>query len=679
MIDNIDTEKRSGISAVAIGIVALLCCICVLVGGMVWYGYYAFTQAIPAISTFEPPTNDDPFFPVDPTEPVIEPELTRPPVDSINGETLQLLETTVVPPNEPKELACRMEGKCDIPDVMATTAAPRVVGDTDSFWVTDVGTNENTEVQATLRYVTPHVYFWVQDGVSYDDGEMKALMDAFENKIYPTNREFFGSEWSPGIDGDEHIYILYARGLGSSIAGYFSSADSVHPLVHEFSNAHEMFLFNADNTFLGEEFTYGVLAHEFQHMIHWNQDLNETSWLNEGSSELAAFLNDYDPGGFDWLYITDPDMQLNDWPNDQDATTPHYGAGFLFMTYFLDRFGEDATKALIKDPANGLDSVENALRTINATDPVTGQPISADAFFMDWAVTNFLLDKSVGDGRYIYNNYPAANRASATETIYNCPQTPIKRDVHQYGVDYIAIECAGDHTISFTGSTVTGLLPADPYSGDYAFWSNKGDESDMTLTREFDFTNVSGPIELSYQTWYDIETDWDYLYLETSEDGVTWEIVTTPSGTDTDPSGNSYGWGYTGVTNGWIEEKVDLSQFAGKKVFVRFEYVTDAAVNGEGLLLDDVKVEAAGYSSDFEADDGGWEAKGFVRVQNVLPQTFGLSLILTSDSSVTMIPLNPDQTAEISISLQSGQKAYLVVSGTTRFTRELASYQIEIK
>ncbi|HUM27099.1 MAG TPA: immune inhibitor A [Anaerolineales bacterium] len=679
MIDNIDTEKRSGISAVAIGIVALLCCICVLVGGMVWYGYYAFTQAIPAISTFEPPTNDDPFFPVDPTEPVIEPELTRPPVDSINGETLQLLETTVVPPNEPKELACRMEGKCDIPDVMATTAAPRVVGDTDSFWVTDVGTNENTEVQATLRYVTPHVYFWVQDGVSYDDGEMKALMDAFENKIYPTNREFFGSEWSPGIDGDEHIYILYARGLGSSIAGYFSSADSVHPLVHEFSNAHEMFLFNADNTFLGEEFTYGVLAHEFQHMIHWNQDLNETSWLNEGSSELAAFLNDYDPGGFDWLYITDPDMQLNDWPNDQDATTPHYGAGFLFMTYFLDRFGEDATKALIKDPANGLDSVENALREIDATDPVTGQPISADAFFMDWAVTNFLLDKSVGDGRYIYNNYPAANRASATETIYNCPQTPIKRDVHQYGVDYIAIECAGDHTISFTGSTVTGLLPADPYSGDYAFWSNKGDESDMTLTREFDFTNVSGPIELSYQTWYDIETDWDYLYLETSEDGVTWEIVTTPSGTDTDPSGNSYGWGYTGVTNGWIEEKVDLSQFAGKKVFVRFEYVTDAAVNGEGLLLDDVKVEAAGYSSDFEADDGGWEAKGFVRVQNVLPQTFGLSLILTSDSSVTMIPLNPDQTAEISISLQSGQKAYLVVSGTTRFTRELASYQIEIK
>ena len=44
-----------------------------------------------------------------------------------------------------------------------------------------------------------------------------------------------------------------------------------------------------------------------------------------------------------------------------------------------------------------------------------------------------------------------------------------------------------------------------------------------------------------------------------------------------------------------------------------------------------------------------------------------------------MIPLNDDQTAEISISLNSGETAYLVVTGTTRFTRELASYQIEIR
>ncbi|MBK7318634.1 hypothetical protein [Candidatus Villigracilis affinis] len=114
MIENNETESKSGVSAVVIGIVVLLCCICVLVAGMAGYGYYAFSQSAPVLVTSEPPT-DNPLFPVDPPTPAVEPEVIRPPVESINGETLQILETTVVPPNEPKELACRMEGKCDIP------------------------------------------------------------------------------------------------------------------------------------------------------------------------------------------------------------------------------------------------------------------------------------------------------------------------------------------------------------------------------------------------------------------------------------------------------------------------------------------------------------------------------------------------------------------------------------
>lgn len=665
------TENKSSTTAIVIGIAVLLCCLCVLVVGMAGYAYFAIS---PSTSVTELPLfseNNDP--------PATELPLERPPVEEVTFSTLETLQSTIVPENDPRELACRLKDLCDIPEVMATSAAPRVVGETKNFWVHNLDTNTNNEVQATLRYATPHVYFWVQDGVNVNEREMRALVDEFEEKIYPTTREFFGSEWTPGIDGDEHIYILYARGLGFSIAGYFSSADSVHPLIREYSNGHEMFLFNADNTSLGDEFTYSVLAHEFQHMIHWNLDANETSWLNEGASELAAFINGYDGGGFDWLYISNPDLQLNDWPNSQGATTPHYGAAFLFMTYFLDRFGDDATKALVRHPANGLESFDAVLADIGASDPLTGDPVTTDAFFMDWTVTNLLHSSSAGDGRFVYNNYPAARRASPTETITDCQPEPLPRTVHQYGVDYIAIECSGDYTISFTGATVTKLLPADPYSGAYAFWSNKGDESNMRLTREFDLTNVNAPIEFSFRTWYDIETDWDYLYLEVSEDGETWEIIPTPSGTGTNPSGNSYGWGYTGTTNGWIEEKIDLSQYAGRNIFIRFDYVTDAAVNGEGFLLDDVRIEAAGYSSDFEADDGGWVAEGFVRVQNVLPQTFGLALVLTGDSSVTMVPLNEDQTAEISISLQRGEKAYLVVAGTTRFTRELASYQFEIR
>lgn len=673
-MDNIDNKSPGSTTGIVIGVIVLFSCLCLLALGLGGYVYYTFSESFAGGGAS--PVFVEPFAPDVQDE---EPQIVRPPVDSISDETLQTLETSIVPINDPRELACRLEGKCNVPEVTATSAAPRLVGERQNFWVHDLDSNQNNEVQATLRYITPHVYFWAQDGLDIDEDEMQALVDAFENEMYPTNREFFGSERSPGIDGDEHIYILYARGLGFSVAGYFSSADATHPLIQEYSNAHEMFLFNADNTPLGGDYAYAVLAHEFQHMIHWNNDLNETSWLNEGSSELAVLLNGYNTGGFDTLYISNPDLQLNDWPNDQNATSPHYGAGFLFMTYFLDRFGEEATQLLVKDDANGLDSVDGVLKQIGATDALTSQPISADDFFMDWVLTNLLLDPSIGDGRYIYNNYPNARRAFATETVYDCPQAPFARTVHQYGADYIAIECAGDYTIHFTGSTVTGLLPASPYSGDYAFWSNKGDESDMTLTREFDFTDVSIPIELSYRTWYDIETDWDYVYVEISEDGETWEILTTPNGTGSDPSGNSYGWGYTGVTADWIEQRLDLSGYAGKKVFIRFEYVTDAAVNGEGFMVDDVEVAAAGYRSDFEADDGGWVAEGFVRVQNVLPQTFRLALIQTGSSGVTLIPVNADQTAAIPVSLKSGETAYLAVTGTTRFTRETASYQVEIR
>jgi len=103
-------------------------------------------------------------------------------------------------------------------------------------------------------------------------------------------------------------------------------------------------------------------------------------------------------------------------------------------------------------------------------------------------------------------------------------------------------------------------------------------------------------------------------------------------------------------------------------------------VNGEGLLLDDVRVDAVNYTSDFEADAGGWIAQGFVRVENVLPQTYRLSLIIKGDTTtVTSIALNADQTADIPLSLKAGEEAVLIVTGTTRFTTIPAAYQIEIK
>jgi hypothetical protein len=373
-------------------------------------------------------------------------------------------------------------------------------------------------------------------------------------------------------------------------------------------------------------------------------------------------------------------MQLNTWvDNASPDFSAHYGQSFLYLTYFLDRFGEEATKALTNNPENDITSVDQTLAELNITDPQTGKVITADDVFMDWATTLLLMDPSVGDGQYDYKNYPNAPKVEVSDSISSCPQS-VSGTVNQYGMDYYSIDCPGDYTLTFTGSTIVGLLPTDPHSGKYVFWSNRGDESDMTLTHEFDFTGVSGPINLSFSMWHDLETDYDYTFLEASTDGESWEILQTPSGTDEDPSGNSYGWGWNGQTNGWKDETVDLSKFAGQKVQIRFEYITDAALNGEGFLLDDVKVEAINYESDFEADNGGWEGAGFVRVENVLPQTYGLTLVVKGGTTtVTRITLNADQTAEIPLSLKDGEEATLIVAGTTRFTRQPAAYQIDIK
>ena len=146
-------------------------------------------------------------------------------------------------------------------------------------------------------------------------------------------------------------------------------------------------------------------------------------------------------------------------------------------------------------------------------------------------------------------------------------------------------------------------------------------------------------------------------------------------------SGNSYGWGYNGESGGWITEKVDFSRFAGKKLYVRFEYVTDAAVNGEGFYLDDVEIPEINYQTDFESDNGGWEAEGFVRIYNRLPQSFILSTISEGDETVVnRYQMNAGESLEIPINIGDEiDNVILVISGTTRYTRTPANYTYSIE
>ncbi len=603
--------------------------------------------------------------------------------DAASGlETLETLLNVQIPIKDTSDLIVRIGGvPGPIPDNVPAPARQYEVGDQETFWASNTDTNESFEIEVTLQYVTEHSYFWIENGVRFDANELSLLAENFESHIYPTVRDFFGTEWSPGVDNDPRIYIVFARNLGRGIAGYFSSADELHPLAHEFSNAHEMFFMSAENTRMDDIFTYGVLAHEFQHMIHWYGDRNEDIWVNEGFSEVATLLTGYYEGGFDQAYMDNPDISLIAWPEEED-TIPHYGGAFLFFAYFLDRFGEDVTRALVAHQENGLNAIDSLLAEVGIFDPLRNREPGGNDIFQDFAAALYLLDETVGDGRFSLSVYPDAAVADPTERVNSCPTGPQARDVNQFGIDYIRVTCSGNFTLTFQGSTTIDLLPVDPASGHYYFWSNRADEADITLTRKFDFTDHVGALTLEYDAWFDIEADFDYAYLVASTDGETWEILRTPGGTGSDPTGNSFGWAYNGRSRVWIRESVDISRFAGSEVWLRFEYITDGALTGEGLLLDNLAVPETGYFTSFEEDDGGWEAAGFVRVENVIPQTYHVSMIAFGASGTTVTYLDLDASNRLEILIEIGSEIdelVLIVSGTNRFSRLKAGYTFEIQ
>ena len=592
-------------------------------------------------------------------------------------------------PRDRYDLASRFLGV--EPDLVATPEPEDYsIGDVATFWVENSDTEEVSRVSAELVYITPHLYMWVEKGVSYDAEALASAARIFEERIYPTNHLYFGSEPQPGIDGDPRLHILHVRTLGSSVAGYFFSPSEYPASIVPYSNEKEMFFISLGATRPGDMFYESVLAHEFQHMIHWNVDRNEASWMNEGLSELAAFLNGYGPSNFILYFLQEPDLQLTGWPEGPGAGGPNYGAGFLFTAYFLDRLGADALRALVNNPQDGMAGVDDTLAQL-------GTGLTADELFTDWVLANLLNDPSVEPGYYVYPSIPDLPPPRFAEEVYSYPAGEEGALVHQYGTDYIRLHGPAQVRIRFEGAQFVRITPTstyntdrDPSTGDsFVWWSNRGDESSMTLTRRFDLSGVE-QATLEFDTWYWLESFWDYGYIEVSTDGgQTWTILSTPHTTTENPHGNAYGPGYTGRSadrsgadaEGWLHEVVDLSDYAGQEILLRFETITDDAVNQPGLLVDNICLPEIGFCDTVEEGGDGWEARGFVRHNNVLPQRFAVRVVLPDpDGTIQIVPLplDEDNRGEITVTISERYPATLVVSGLTRYTTEPALYSYSV-
>ena len=124
---------------------------------------------------------------------------------------------------------------------------------------------------------------------------------------------------------------------------------------------------------------------------------------------------------------------------------------------------------------------------------------------------------------------------------------------------------------------------------------------------------------------------------------------------------------------------VDLIKYSGQEVLVRFEYVTDDAVNLEGVLIDGFQIPEADLNLNPLSKE--WNPDGFVLVNNVLPQKFIVRLVeFNFDGTNTIREVILDENNEVSIDvLKKGndvEKVGLVVAGATLDTYQPAAFNL---
>ena len=528
----------------------------------------------------------------------------------------------------------------------------------------DLDSRELYENEFELRLVTPHAYWFFADGVEANQDDIERSAREFEELIYPTITGVFGTEWSPGVDGDPHLYVINAHLRGAG--GYFSAADEYPREVRPVSNEIEAIYVNARYLPVGTELFSQVLAHELQHAVHWNADLSDETWVNEGLSELAVSIAGYPEYSILEFRRAGP-VSLTQWPANDIGGSEDYGAASLFMHYLTEHYeGRENLRPLLAEQADGIPG-------INAYLEAGGHGVTFIDVFRDWAVAN-LLDE---DGsRFGYSDLslriPVYRNASIGEELQS--------DLPQYANEYVRLEQSSDVAkFVFEGETTVPLLPVDV--GEGCWWSNMGDVIDSTLTARIDLSQMEGPL-LEYDVWFSIEEDWDFAYLEVSEDeGRTWTILETPLSSTDDPLNVSFGPGYTGATDGWHRESVPLDRWAGQQIMARLQYITDAAIHDHGLCLRDIRVGAQDGQPELAAD---WLPNGFVWTNNLVRQSFIVQLVYEGDEGnanrIVQVGLDDANQGEITFEPGPGVKRIVaIIQPLAPSTRMPASYTMRLE
>ncbi|MFE9096402.1 immune inhibitor A domain-containing protein [Streptomyces sp. NPDC007264] len=167
--------------------------------------------------------------------------------------------------------------------------------------------------------------------------------------------------------------------------------------------------------------------------------------------------------------------------------------------------------------------------------------------------------------------------------------------------------------VTLPEKTVTTDLVA-PASGSYQWWSGSGNSLNNTLTRDVDLTGTASAA-LSLKGYYDIETNYDFLYTEVSTDGgADWTPLDGTVNGAAIPRDASDQPALTGTAAGYTDLVYPLDAYAGKAIKLRFRYTTDSGVAQKGFTADDIAVTAGGstvFSDGAENGTGDWAVNGF--------------------------------------------------------------------
>ncbi len=290
------------------------------------------------------------------------------------------------------------------------------VGDTHVFWAWDLTQMPpvDAETPATCRAKGTYCFIWVADdqwGTTVDQTKVDQVLAAWEQQspegsvdpakgIYQIAADTFGTP-PDELDNNIRIHILFydiGSFSGSSFDGYFNAYNQMTDEEAQSqgyrSNECEMIYLDCDPSDPGSPYMLGVLAHEFQHLIHWGADPDEETWVNEACSQLNWYLCGYGTDGAETAFANNPNDDLTEW----GSTSKDYGQVFLFGLYLYQKYsGADGIRACVAQTANGFEGLKAGYTSL-------GWHWDEKDVFTDWALANFINDPSINNGRYSYDH-----------------------------------------------------------------------------------------------------------------------------------------------------------------------------------------------------------------------------------------------------------------------------------